>query len=263
MESIHFIYEFEPSVMLIDYNTLIFNLAPDIGPSLTLVTRTSKSISVQIDLNAFPFFKHNGKIIMYKILVLPDKREENFKRLQFEVMGLLPNTEYMFQCKGSTSFGYGPYGALLKAKTAEGKPSEPRNVYVEQSNSRHMLYVTWTKPLHPNGKITQYEIQYIRKDGKPKSVMKAPDQTSRIELIDNDGEIDSVMVRAFTKEGDGEWSKHVQVNPRTRHQNSLRNSINLQLIIILFVSLAVSPSAVGSGCYCYFRRLVTKEIEFS
>lgn len=248
--------------MLIDYNTLIFNLAPDIGPSLKLVTRTSKSISVGVDLNTFPPFKRNGKVIIYKILVLPDKREENFQHWPFEVMGLLPNTEYMFQCKGSTSFGYGPYGALLTAKTAEGKPSEPRNVYVEQSNSRHMLYVSWTKPLHPNGKITQYEIQYIRKDGKPKNVMKAPDQTSRIELIDNDGEIDSVMVRAFTKEGDGEWSKHVKVNPRTSTQNSLQNSLDVKLIIILFVSFAVSFSAVGSGCYCYFRRLVTKEIEF-
>ncbi|XP_071272815.1 phosphatidylinositol phosphatase PTPRQ [Salvelinus alpinus] len=78
------------------------------------------------------------------------------KELSYLVSGLSPFTDYTFTVTAATAIGDGPV-TLVTEKTREQVPSSVVGVSYQNVSSTSIL-VSWTPPLNPNGRITQYTL---------------------------------------------------------------------------------------------------------
>ncbi|XP_070295904.1 LOW QUALITY PROTEIN: phosphatidylinositol phosphatase PTPRQ-like [Salvelinus sp. IW2-2015] len=78
------------------------------------------------------------------------------KELSYLVSGLSPFTDYTFTVTAATAIGEGPV-TLVTEKTREQVPSSVVGVSYQNVSSTSIL-VSWTPPLNPNGRITQYTL---------------------------------------------------------------------------------------------------------
>ncbi|XP_038872833.1 phosphatidylinositol phosphatase PTPRQ [Salvelinus namaycush] len=78
------------------------------------------------------------------------------KELSYLVSGLSPFTDYTFTVTAATAIGEGP-ATLVTEKTREQVPSSVVGVSYQNVSSTSIL-VSWTPPLNPNGRITQYTL---------------------------------------------------------------------------------------------------------
>ncbi|XP_026855233.2 phosphatidylinositol phosphatase PTPRQ [Electrophorus electricus] len=79
--------------------------------------------------------------------------------ISYMVEELQPFTEYNFSVSAYTVVGQGP-ATLITVKTTEQVPSSVRDVLYHNINSTS-VYVIWSSPLSPNGKITHYTVYIL------------------------------------------------------------------------------------------------------
>ncbi|KAF2363966.1 PTP type protein phosphatase [Trinorchestia longiramus] len=85
--------------------------------------------------------------------------ENNDEKIETEITGLTPYSEYNIEVVASTAGGDGPSSEPLVTTTDQDAPSEPQNV-VAQSSSPTSIDVSWEKPVEENGILKKYYISW-------------------------------------------------------------------------------------------------------
>ncbi|XP_066541701.1 LOW QUALITY PROTEIN: phosphatidylinositol phosphatase PTPRQ [Hoplias malabaricus] len=98
-------------------------------------------------------------VVTSSIEVLPATEEVgdlSSDHIFYVVRSLRPFTEYNFSVSAYTTVGEGP-ATVIKEKTTEEVPSSIQDVSYQNISSTS-IFVNWSSPLNPNGKITHYTI---------------------------------------------------------------------------------------------------------
>ncbi|XP_025110641.1 receptor-type tyrosine-protein phosphatase S-like isoform X6 [Pomacea canaliculata] len=135
----------------------------------------------------------------------------------YRLEDLTPDTVYHIQVSAKSSRGEGPRTPTVQVKTHAFVPGEPRKVKVEAINSTG-IFVEWTEPKEPNGKIRGYQVYYIEVNSNDEPIpgraeryhdtFSGSTKEAVITGLDPDTRY-LIQVAGYTRKGDG-----MRSNPR-------------------------------------------------
>ncbi|XP_025110636.1 receptor-type tyrosine-protein phosphatase F-like isoform X2 [Pomacea canaliculata] len=171
--------------------------------------------------------KQNGALAGYKIYFVANEagktdndaimKNVDSSSLSSILDGLSTWTEYKIWVVAYTAVGDGPASPPIVVQTDEDVPGEPRKVKVEAINSTG-IFVEWTEPKEPNGKIRGYQVYYIEVNSNDEPIpgraeryhdtFSGSTKEAVITGLDPDTRY-LIQVAGYTRKGDG-----MRSNPR-------------------------------------------------
>ncbi|XP_041416727.1 receptor-type tyrosine-protein phosphatase S isoform X14 [Xenopus laevis] len=161
-------------------------------------------------------------IVKYELIYKEAERGNEIRKTfdpatSYTVVGLKPNTEYLFRLAAHSSHGLGASTLDIKEKTMQSKPSAPpQNIKCVSTKSTTIL-VSWLPPPveSQNGVLAGYSVCYSAldsEDTRPKELKNIPAQTTQI-LLDalEKWTMYRITVVAHTEVGPGPESPPVDI----------------------------------------------------
>ncbi|RXM99072.1 Phosphatidylinositol phosphatase PTPRQ [Acipenser ruthenus] len=133
---------------------------PESAPQNLTVQHVTASTAV---ISWLPPEKPNGIITYYKVTyaVDTDFHTENSTTTTVTLQNLKPHSVYNISIRAYTKYGHGNQtSSVLKVLTGEDAPGSPPFNLTYESISSTKVEVSWISPLHANGIILSYTIEY-------------------------------------------------------------------------------------------------------
>uniref|UniRef100_A0A667YVN6 Protein tyrosine phosphatase receptor type Q n=1 Tax=Myripristis murdjan TaxID=586833 RepID=A0A667YVN6_9TELE len=201
----------------------------------------------------FIYLSHHNSVLLriyFESVMVKKVVEDLSEQLSYLVSDLNPFTEYIFKVTASTPVGEGP-ASYITEKTSEQVPSSVLDVSYQNISSTSIL-VSWTPPLHPNGRITHYTVYGLNLHNNKALHWATENTTIFIKPLRTYANY-HVKVQAHTRVGPGNYSSEV-LNVTTLEDESSDAPQNVSLANVTSSSVTLSwyPPSESNGSIVHY-----------